>query len=99
MSARRLAAILTADVIGYSRLAGADEPGTLAPRPDLGGAPVPRGDWRRRATISGEGRGKRRRRPGGGGGNALAALVSPPGLEPGAPRLKVRREDQETRPI
>jgi adenylate cyclase len=27
---RRLAAILAADVVGYSRLIGADEPGTLA---------------------------------------------------------------------
>jgi len=30
MSLRRLAAILAADVVGYSRLVGADEPGTLA---------------------------------------------------------------------
>jgi adenylate cyclase len=27
---RRLAAILAADVVGYSRMIGADEPGTLA---------------------------------------------------------------------
>jgi hypothetical protein len=95
MKARRLAAIPMADVIGYSRLAGADEPGTFARRPYHGGAPVPRGDRPRPAAISGEGRGKRRRRPGGGGGNAMAALVSPPGFEPGAPRLKVRRPHQE----
>jgi adenylate cyclase len=30
MTARRLAAILAADVVGYSRLMGADEAGTLA---------------------------------------------------------------------
>ena len=30
MSTRRLAAILAADVVGYSRLMGADEEGTLA---------------------------------------------------------------------
>ncbi len=30
MTTRRLAAILAADVVGYSRLVGADEPGTLA---------------------------------------------------------------------
>ena len=30
MSSRRLAAILVADVVGFSRLVGADEAGTLA---------------------------------------------------------------------
>jgi adenylate cyclase len=30
MTTRRLAAILAADVVGYSRLIGADEPGTVA---------------------------------------------------------------------
>ena len=30
MTARRLAAILAADVVGYSAMIGADEPGTLA---------------------------------------------------------------------
>jgi adenylate cyclase len=30
MSTRRLAAILAADVVGYSAMVGADEPGTLA---------------------------------------------------------------------
>ena len=30
MTTRRLAAILAADVVGYSRLVGADEPGTLS---------------------------------------------------------------------
>ncbi len=30
MTTRRIAAILAADVVGYSRLVGADEPGTLA---------------------------------------------------------------------
>jgi adenylate cyclase len=30
-SPRRLAAILAADVVGYSRLVGIDEEGTLAP--------------------------------------------------------------------
>jgi adenylate cyclase len=29
--ARRLAAILAADVVGYSRMMGADEAGTVAP--------------------------------------------------------------------
>ena len=30
MTTRRLAAILAADVVGYSAMVGADEPGTLA---------------------------------------------------------------------
>ena len=30
MTTRRLAAILAADVVGYSAMIGADEPGTLA---------------------------------------------------------------------
>jgi hypothetical protein len=44
-STRRLAAILAADVVGYSRLMGADEEGTLerlkADRPEDRGAPGP----------------------------------------------------------
>src|SRR5258708_1036776 len=92
---RRLPAILAANAVGYSRLLGADEAATLAHRPYPGGPPVPRGDRRRPEAVSGEERGKRRRRVGVGGRNAMTAMVSPVGLEPRAPRLKVRRADQE----
>ena len=53
------------------------------------GAPVPRGDRVRRGLISGEGRGKRRGAAGACGRKPLICMVSPVGLEPTAPRLKV----------
>jgi adenylate cyclase len=46
---RRLAAILAADVAGYSRLIGADESGTLESLRSLRCAPKPSPSCRRRA--------------------------------------------------
>jgi adenylate cyclase len=39
---RRLAAILAADVVGYSRLMGADEEGTLGQQKAVRGGPIDR---------------------------------------------------------
>ena len=48
MEQRRLAAILTADVVGYSRLMGRDESGTLARLAEISlQIVVQRPDWQR----------------------------------------------------
>ena len=49
---RKLAAILAADVVGFSRLAGADEDRTLARLRALRTPPSP---YRRREIVQGEG--------------------------------------------
>ncbi len=53
------------------------------------GAPVPRGDRPRPGAHSGEGRGKRRGPADAPARSALIYMVSPVGLEPTAPRLKI----------
>ncbi len=42
---RRLAAILAADVVGYSRLMGSDEAGTLARVPPVVQGQAPNTEW------------------------------------------------------
>ncbi len=60
-------------------------------RPPAAGHPVPPGGRGCPGAISGEERGTGRGAPRGKGRNALKSLVSPVGLEPTAPRLKVQR--------